>query len=65
MLEVRTYFIEIMRRCMEVNEIERRIKLLQQLNRVLPPKYKIQIPSFVTNNWIDKRLYMLEEKIAN
>lgn len=65
MLEVRTHFIEIMKRCMENEELDKRIKLLQHLDMVLPSKYKFQIPSFVTNNWIDKRLYVLEQKIAD
>jgi hypothetical protein len=63
-LETRKYFIEIMKKCMELNDVERRIKLIQQLNRVLPAKYKFQLPSFITNDWIDKRLYALEEIIT-
>jgi hypothetical protein len=52
-----------MKRCLEIDEKEKRVTLMQQLNKLLPAKYKFQIPSFVTNDWIDKRLYILDEKI--
>jgi hypothetical protein len=52
-----------MKRCLEIDDIEKRVKLMQQLNKVLPAKYKFQIPSFITNDWINNRLYILDEKI--
>lgn len=62
-LDVRTHFNKIMTKCMEIKEIDKRIELVQYLNNILPKKYKFQIPSFVTNDWINNRLYLLEEKI--
>jgi hypothetical protein len=62
-LKARAYFVDIMKRCLEIDDIEKRVKLMQQLNKVLPAKYKFQIPSFITNDWIDNRLYILDEKI--
>jgi hypothetical protein len=53
-----------MKRCMEIEDIDKRVNMIQQLNKVLPSKYKFQIPSFITNDWIDKRLYALEEIIS-
>jgi hypothetical protein len=64
MLEVRAFFVQIMKRCMEIEDIDKRVNMIQQLNKVLPSKYKFQIPSFITNDWIDKRLYALEEIIS-
>ena len=62
-LDVRMHLIKIMRKCMEIKEIDKRIELVQYLNNILPSKYKFQIPSFITNDWINNRLYSLEEEI--
>jgi len=62
-LDVRTHFNEIMKKCMEIQEIDKHIELVQYLNNLLPTKYKFQIPSLITNDWINKRLYLLEEQV--
>ena len=47
---------------MDTKEIDKRAVLLQYLNNALPPEYKFQMPSFITNDWISNYLYSLEEK---
>lgn len=58
----KTELIEIIRKCMDTKEIDKRTLLLQYLNGHLPSEYKVQLPSFITNDWINYSLYMFEEK---
>jgi hypothetical protein len=58
-------FNEIMRKCFETNEIEKRAKLIQYLNNILPTELRIQLPSLITNSTINKILYTLEEKVRS
>jgi hypothetical protein len=61
-LQDNTFLIEIMKRCMDTEEVDKRMDLLQYLNDLLPTKYKVQLPTFITNDYIDKALYVLEER---
>jgi hypothetical protein len=47
---------------MDTEEVDKRMELLQSLNNMLPSEYKVQLPAFITNDYIDKVLYILEEK---
>jgi len=53
-----------MRKCMETDDISKRTELVQYLNRLLPLKYKIQLPSLITNDYLDMKIYLLEENFA-
>lgn len=54
-----------MKRCMDTHEVDKRLELLQSLNNLLPSEYKVPLPAFITNDYIDKALYILEEKFEN
>ena len=56
---------EIIRKCFETNEIDKRAKLIQYLNNILPTELRIQLPSLITNSTINKILYTLEEKVRS
>jgi hypothetical protein len=58
----KTHLLEITRECMESQEINERIILLEHLNNQLPIEYKIQMPYLITNTLINNYLYSLEEK---
>lgn len=45
--------------------MDKRIELLQSINRLLPIGYDLKIPSLFTNDYIDNILYSLEEEIPN
>ena len=47
---------------MDTEEVGKRMELLQYLNDLLPTEYKVRLPAFITNDYIDKALYVLEEK---
>lgn len=58
--------ISLIKRCKETAEdMNRRIDILQSINRLLPIGYEIKLPSFITNDYIDRVLLVLEEKISN
>jgi hypothetical protein len=50
---------------MDTHEVDKRLELLQSLNNLLPSEYKVPLPAFITNDYIDKALYTLEEKFEN
>ena len=56
---------EIIRKCFETNEIDKRAKLIQDLNNVLPTELRIPLLSLITNSTINKILYTVEEKIRS
>jgi hypothetical protein len=56
---------EIIRKCFETNEIDKRAKLIQYLNNILPTELRVQLPSLITNSAINKILYTLEEKVRS
>lgn len=63
-LEDRQILNQIIRKCLETNEIDKRAKLIQHLNKILPADLKIQLPTLITNNSINKIIYSLEERIS-
>jgi len=56
------YVNNLIKLCLETEEINRRIELVNSINEVLPHGL-IKIPSLVTNNYIDQKLYSLEERL--
>ena len=62
-LQNKDILIELIKKCMESDDICNRAIMIQYLNRLLPSKYKIQLPSLITNDCIDRKLYLLEENI--
>ena len=63
-LENKFDLIETIKKCNETEDIDKRVELIQQLNELLPLEYKFQLPSFITNDYINRRLDLLEEKIS-
>ncbi len=56
------HVVEIIQKCLETKDIDKRTLLLQHLNNALPLEFRFELPAFITNNWINKNLYLLEEK---
>jgi hypothetical protein len=51
----------MIRKCIYEDNINKKIKLFFKINSLLPKESKIHIPSFITNDYINKVLYKLEE----
>ena len=45
------------------DEMNHKIELVNSINDLLPYGFKIKIPSLITNNHIDRKLYSLEERL--
>lgn len=54
-----------MQSCMDCEEIDKRVEILERINRLLPKENMIKLPSFITNDYIDKTLYLLEERLLH
>ena len=55
-LENKTFLMEIIKKCLEAKEIDKRTELMQNLNNLLALEYRIQLPSLITNDYLDKTL---------
>jgi hypothetical protein len=56
-------FLELVQSCVETFDINKRVEILQRINRLLPAESMIKLPAFVTNDYIDKTLDLLEERL--
>jgi hypothetical protein len=60
-LTVNAPWVELVQSCIETSDIDKRIEILQCINRLLPVEKMIKFPTFITNDYIDKTLGLLEE----
>ena len=58
-------WVELMQNCIDSEDIDKRIEMLERMNRLLPKENMIKLPSFITNDYIDKALYLLEERLLH
>ena len=56
-------WVELMQSCLDTYDIDKRIVNLQRINRLLPKENILHLPSYITNDYIDKILYLLEERL--
>jgi hypothetical protein len=45
------------------SDVDRRVEILKEINKLLPTTMKIQVPSLVTNRYIDSKLNSIEDQI--
>ena len=58
-----TTVIKLIEDCYEEQDIDKRIQILYKINSLLPKSCHINIPSLITNDYIDIALYRIEENI--
>ena len=58
-------WVELMQSCRDSKDIDKRVEMLERINRLLPKENMIKLPSFITNDYIDKALYLLEERLLH
>ena len=51
----------LIKKCIYEENTDKKTKLFFKINSVLPEESKIHMPSFITNDFINKMLYKLEE----
>ena len=47
----------------EEEDMDKKVQILYKINSLLPEPYRINIPSLITNDYIDIALYRIEENI--
>jgi hypothetical protein len=62
-LTVNTPWLELVQTCMETPDIDQRVEILQHINRLLPVESRIKLPTYITNDYINKTLDFLEERL--
>ncbi len=63
MINVNTVKRMIMK-CIYEENTDNKIKLFMNINKILPRHLKIESPTMITNDFIDKRLYNLEANLG-
>ena len=56
-------WLELAHSCLETYDIDKRVEILQRINRLLPVESMIKLPAFITNDYIDRTLDLLEERL--
>ena len=62
-MTVNAPWLELVQSCIETSDIDKRVEILQRINCLLPVESKIKLPAFITNDYIDRTLYLLEERL--
>ena len=47
----------------EEEDVDKKVQILYKINSLLPEPYRINIPSLITNDYIDIALYRIEENM--
>ena len=62
-MTVNAPWLELVQTCIETADIDKRVEILQRINRMFPVENMIKLPAFITNDYIDKTLDLLEERL--
>jgi hypothetical protein len=62
-MTVNAPWLDLVHICLETSDIDKRVEILQRINRMLPVENMIKLPAFITNDYIDRTLYLLEERL--
>ena len=62
-MTVNAPLLELLQTCIETSEIDKRVEILQRINHLLPVDCIIKLPAFITNDYIDRTLGLLEERL--
>ena len=64
-MTVNAPWLELVQSCIESSDIDKRVRILQRINCLLPVESKIKLPAFITNDYIDRTLELLEERLSS
>ena len=62
-MTVNAPWLELVQTCIETADFDQRVEILQRINRLLPVESRIKLPTFVTNDYINKTLDLLDERL--
>jgi hypothetical protein len=60
-----TTILTLIEFCNSEPELDQKILLLYRINSILPTQHRLNIPSLVTDDYIETALYQIEEKTKN
>ena len=58
-----TIIAKLVEDCYEEEDIDKKVQILYKINSLLPKSCRINIPSLITNDYIDTALYKIEKNI--
>ena len=58
-----TTIAKLVEDCYEEEDMDKKIQILYKINTLLPKSCRINIPSLITNDYIDTALYKIEKNI--
>ncbi|MFL6319590.1 MAG: hypothetical protein ACJ72Q_03885 [Nitrososphaeraceae archaeon] len=58
-----TIIAKLVEDCYEEEDIDKKVQILYKINSLLPKSCCINIPSLITDDYIDTALYRIEENI--
>ena len=58
-----TTVTKLIQECYEEQDMDKKVQILYKINSVLQEPYRINIPSLITNDYIDIALYRIEENM--
>ena len=58
-----TAVTKLVEECYEAQDMDKKVQILYKINSLLPKSCQINIPSLITNDYIDMALYRIEENI--
>ena len=56
-------WLELVQCCLETSDIDKMVEILQRINGLLPVDCMIKLPAFITNDYIDRILDLVEERL--
>lgn len=62
-MTVNAPWLELVQTCIETADFDQRVEILQRINRLLPVESRIKLPTFITNDYINKTLDLLDERL--
>jgi hypothetical protein len=62
-LTINAQWLELVQSCIDSSDIDQRVEILERINRLLPVESRIKLPTFITNDYINKTLDLLEERL--
>ena len=58
-----TAVTKLVEECYDEQDMDKKVQILYKINSLLPKSCQINIPSLITNDYIDIALYRIEENI--
>jgi hypothetical protein len=57
--------LKLAQECDNESNIDRKIRILYKINSLIPKKYQLNIPSLLTDDYIDTALFRIHQSVQN